>query len=116
MATRQTTIRFAERTDEQLAKLADLFGDRTKAITVAIDRLYQTEITERGETMDRTGQVDWIRNLADNIAANLGEGTAGELVGYALSDEGRESWGIELPDWFDSHDRNLLIRFVAELL
>lgn len=44
MATRQTTIRFPERTDEQLDELAGLYGDRTKAIVVAIDRLYHDAV------------------------------------------------------------------------
>jgi len=65
---------------------------------------------------DRTAQVNWLRELAGNIAANLGEGTAEELVDYALSDEGRESWGIEIPQWFDAHDRSLLIEWVTESL
>jgi len=66
--------------------------------------------------MDRVQQVNWIEFLAANIAANLGEGTAEELVEYALSDEGRESWGIEIPEWFDDHDRNLLVMCVAQNL
>ena len=66
--------------------------------------------------MDRVAQVNWIGELAGNIAANLGDGTAEELVEYALSDEGRESWGIEIPDWFDDHDRGLLAERVAESL
>jgi len=66
--------------------------------------------------MDRIEQVNWLRELAVNIAQNLGEGTAEELVEYALSDEGRESWGIEIPEWFDGHDRELLTEIVAEAL
>jgi len=68
-------------------------------------------------TEDRVEQVNWLRELAGNIAANLGDGTAEELVEYALSDEGRESWGIEIPEWFDDHDRGLLVQWwVAESL
>jgi hypothetical protein len=66
--------------------------------------------------MDRTEQVNWIEFLAANIAANLGEGTAEELVEFALSDEGRESWGIKIPEWFDDHDRDLLTQHVAKNL
>ena len=44
MGTRQTTIRFPERTDQQLDALIPLFGDRTKAIVVAVDRLFHSEI------------------------------------------------------------------------
>ena len=66
--------------------------------------------------MDRVAQVNWIEFLGANIAANLGEGTAEELVEFALSAEGRESWGIEIPEWFDDYDRDLLTRCVAKNL
>ena len=52
MTTRQTTIRLPERTDEQLAELASLFGDRTKAITIAVDRLYRAEVAPWTEGTD----------------------------------------------------------------
>lgn len=68
---------------------------------------------------DRVEQVNWIRQLAENIAANLSgspDDTADELVEYALSEEGRESWGIDLPEWFDGHDSSLLIEWVGEAL
>jgi hypothetical protein len=65
--------------------------------------------------MNRTDQVNWLRELAGNIACNLGEGTAEELVEFALG-EGRDSWGIELPEWFDGHDQRLLIKLVAKSL
>jgi len=67
-------------------------------------------------TENRTLQVNWIGELAANIAANLGEGTAEELVEFALSSEGRQSWGIELPQWFDEDDRRILIECVAASL
>ena len=51
MPTRQTTIRFAERTDQQLEELISLFGDKTKTVSIAIDRLYQAEIASRGGVM-----------------------------------------------------------------
>jgi len=63
---------------------------------------------------NRTQQIEFLRELAGNIASNLGEGTAEELVEYALSDEGRESWGIDIE--LDAHDRELLVKFVAEEL
>ena len=65
-------------------------------------------------TMDRTAEVNAIRELAFNIASNLGEGSADELVEYALSDEGRESWGIDIE--LDDHDRALLVRCVEDNL
>jgi len=63
---------------------------------------------------DPLAKINRIRELAFNIASNLGEGTAEELVGFALSPEGRESWGIDIE--LDAEDRNLLVRFVAASL
>ena len=60
--------------------------------------------------MNRTEEVNAIRELAVNIVDNLGEGTAEELVEYALSDEGRASWGIDIE--LDTQDQGLLVRFV----
>ena len=70
-------------------------------------------VTEKEKPMDRTAQVNELRELAENVAT-LGHGTAEELVEYALSNAGRESWGIDIE--LDAHDRNLLTRFVAEAL
>ena len=102
----------------------------------------------------RVAELNWIEELAGNIAANLWDGQmatvraihdeiatmgtssaymgrgldidtgeydvsdclAHDLVDYALSDKGRESWGIEIPDWFDGHDRGLLVDRVAAQL
>ena len=60
--------------------------------------------------MNRTEEVNAIRELAGNIVDNLGEGTAEELVEYALSDEGRASWGIDIE--LDIQDQGLLVRFI----
>lgn len=67
-------------------------------------------------TKDRVAQINWLRELAGNIAANLGEGTAEELVQHALCREGRESWGITIPEWYTLRDQELLIEWVAESL
>lgn len=68
--------------------------------------------------MDRIEQVNWLRELAGNMVQSSGSdaGTAEEIVEYFLSDEGRETWGIEIPDWFTDHDWMLLVRFVEEAL
>jgi len=66
-------------------------------------------------TDDRVEQVNWLQEIAGNIAENLGEGTAEELVEYAMSDEGAV-WGIDWPEWFDDKDRELLVTFVDEAL
>ena len=65
------------------------------------------------KNMNRTQQVNEIQALAANIAAMSAAGdTAAELVEYALSKEGRESWGIEIE--LDEHDARLLETFVGE--
>ena len=65
---------------------------------------------------ERVTQIDWLRDLAANIASKPDEGTAEELVEYALSDEGRDSWEIKIPAWFTDHDREILTRMVGESL
>ena len=90
-------------------------------INMALDALEEAEIMssyreETEEITDRVQQVNYLRELGCNIAQNLGEGAAEELVEYALSTEGRESWGIEIPFEMDESDRELLTRFVGESL
>lgn len=65
-------------------------------------------------TTDRGIQMNWLCELSANLISNLGEGTAEEIVEYALSNEGRDCWGITIPAWFDGHDRNLLVKMVAD--
>ena len=103
--------RLIEREWQQVGKHAQMIADYAAQV-----RREAESHREETRTMDRVQQVNWIEELAQNIAQNLGDGTAEELVEYALSDEGRESWGIELPDWFDDHDRSLLIRTVERAL
>lgn len=67
----------------------------------------------RMTTEDRVGQVSWLNELAANLLdgpGNYDNPTAQDIVAYALSDEGRDSWGIELPEWFDAADRAYLVR------
>lgn len=113
---RQTTMRLSDATRSKLDSLTKRYGTATEAIAVAIDRLYREE--RAMDTTDRVAQVNWLRELAANIAniSPAGECTAEEAVEYALSDEGRESWGIEIPGWFDGHDRRKLVEWVAESL
>ena len=71
----------------------------------------------KASTMDRTEQVDWLREMAESIATNGHnpvDGVSAEaLVAFAVDENG---WGIDWPDWFDRHDRALLTRFVSEAL
>lgn len=69
----------------------------------------------RMNTNDRVGQVSWLEELASNIASHRqGEDTAEELVNYFLSKRGMREWNIDLPGWFDSGDRAILVRMVAD--
>jgi len=64
-------------------------------------------------TDDRVVQVDWLREFAANISEMGGdESSADEIVEFALSEDGLESWNITMPTWFDRHDRRLLIEMV----
>ena len=117
------SIRKTARRQDQVARLGratGLGGDFSAVIDYALAAtIGSINIKQEAREMDardRVQQVSWLREFASNIASNLGEGTAEELVEYALSDEGRESWGIELPEWFSDHDRRLLIEWVEEEL
>jgi len=118
------TIRMTATRAAQVAALERITGlsgvaavvDFALATTLA---QYGREETREMETEDRVQQVGWLRQLAENIAANLSgspDDTADELVEYALSEEGRESWGIDLPYWFNDYDRGLLTEWVEEAL
>jgi hypothetical protein len=113
---RQTTMRLSTATRTKLDELTRRHGTATEVVAVAIDRMYREENTM--ETTDRVQQVNWLRELAANIAgiSPAGECTAEEVVEFALSEEGRESWAIEIPSWFDDHDRRKLVEWVAESL
>lgn len=122
MASEHWSIRKTARRQDQVARLGratGLGGDFSAVIDYALAAtIGSINIKQEAREMDardRVQQVSWLREFASNIASNLGEGTAEELVEYALSDEGRESWGIELPEWFSDHDRRLLIEWVEEV-
>ena len=60
---------------------------------------------------ERTEQVNWLREQADIISYYGGHSEeAGTYVTYW------EKNIDELPDWFDNHDRRLLIKMVAEAI
>lgn len=59
------------------------------------------------DSQDRVQQVGWLRQEAQDIL-NYGEGTAEELVEFW------ESQGVEIPEWFDATDRNLLVQYVGQ--
>ena len=67
------------------------------------------------ETNDRAKQIDWLRQLASSLA-EMGGGTAEEIVHYAMGKPGRADLNLTLPLWFDSHDMMLLTEYVQEVL
>lgn len=74
----------------------------------------------RMTTEDRAAQVHWLDEFAWNLISgpgNYDNPVAEHIVTYALDNpEARVSWGIELPGWFDEHDREYLIARVTYLL
>jgi hypothetical protein len=46
MATKQSTYRLTERSQQQLSDLAERFGDKTKALTIAVDRAHRNEFKQ----------------------------------------------------------------------
>jgi len=62
---------------------------------------------------DRVMQIDWIRQTARDIVDNASLPDAG------ASAKALVAWWLlnaeELPDWFDDHDRRLLVDYVDML-
>ena len=60
--------------------------------------------------MDRVKQVNYLRELAEDILlSDMGESSSAEsLVAFY------ESEGSDYPDWFDAHDRALLVEYVDQ--
>ena len=61
--------------------------------------------------MDRVKQVNYLRELAEDILlSDMGEENSAEsLVAFY------ESEGSDYPDWFDAHDRALLVEYVDQV-
>lgn len=69
------------------------------------------------EDEDRVRQVNMVMQLANDIAAYSGAddpSQAEEAVNSWL--EWGNEYQVDLPQWFDDHDRRLLVRWVAERL
>jgi hypothetical protein len=115
----QVKIYVGEDTYTKWQAICQGFSSNSAAFAALVEN-YHSQNNKQEATMnditDRVQQVSWLSELAANIAENLGEGTAEELVEYALSDEARASWGLELPAWFDAHDRRLLVDMVEKNL
>jgi len=60
---------------------------------------------------DRNRQIGWLQETAKSIT-HYGEGTGEELASFWESQMASEA--IDLPDWFDAHDRALLVKYVSD--
>ena len=62
---------------------------------------------------DRTAQINWLTNLASDIASyndgppEIGPDDAADLVEHWIS-------GVDMPTWFDDHDKSWLIDKVRQ--
>jgi len=74
MPKRQVNIRVSDGTWEKLRSLTGRYGTQAEAVAVAIDRLYQAEITEE-ETVDWTKRVGELQQLARDFHNNGSNGT-----------------------------------------
>jgi len=67
--------------------------------------------------MDRVQQINFLRELAETFANNGNNDvdgvTAAMLVDFWLPEVEEEDG---LPDWFDKHDRQLLVEYVGEAI
>ena len=74
MPKRQVNIRISDATWEKLRSLTGRYGTQAEAVAVAIDRMYQAEITEE-ESVDWTKRVGELRQLAREFHNNGSNGT-----------------------------------------
>lgn len=69
------------------------------------------------EGEDRVRQINIVMQLANDIAAYSGAddpSQAEDAVNFWLERENKDQ--VDLPQWFDDHERKLLVRWVAERL
>jgi hypothetical protein len=88
MATRQSTVRLPERSWQQVAELAGVFGDNTKVFLVAIDRLYQSEM----KGVHRMDLRELASNIYDGQAATVADyGNDASLYAHELMELAEEN-------------------------
>lgn len=56
---------------------------------------------------DRQRQIDWLGDVAADIAFADWDGTPTEKITHVV-----ETYGNAIPDWFDDHDFDLLVQLV----
>jgi len=99
-------------------------GRESRLVRVALTDAEYERIIEQTDPdqrriglMDRTQQVDWLKELASNLVEAVNDGeTAADVVAYARSDEGTRAYNIDWPGWFSNHDRWLLVEMVEQEL
>ena len=62
--------------------------------------------------MDRNEQVNWLQQLADDLASNNWTGTAEDKLTFWENRVGSIYSGHGIPDWYDAHDHDLVVRFM----
>lgn len=60
---------------------------------------------------DRDEQVNWLRQLASDLAGNCWQGTADEKVTF-WEERVKSGGGSPLPKWYDCHDHQVVVRFM----
>jgi len=63
--------------------------------------------------MDRVAQINWLEEIAGDLSCCNWAGTPRELV--ATWEEGGNEQSA-LPEWYDQHDRELLVRTLGEYM
>lgn len=110
-------LTISEATKAKLDTLATQYNTQTEVVAVAIDRLFLDEIELRAPihmyTTDRVAQVNWLQELAGDIAAYSGAESPSQAIDHWIKGLKRDN---QLPVWFDYHDHNLLVEYVREKL
>ena len=125
----RTTVYLQEQDRERLARLKQRYGlGVSAAVRVSLVLLEQRlegnrhaalMNAARRENMDdwrmttdnREAQVEFLRDLAANLTFGSDDPTtsAQDRVDYYC-----EEFANELPEWFDDHDKALLVRFMGD--
>ena len=102
MTTKQINIRLSEPGQRLLAELAELYGSQTKAVELAIDRLYREEVIQ---------MTDWYEQ-AQHRVDSVPELKAHKSTIMYDWDEGTEHWQwvatapvAEIVDWAETIEK-----------
>ena len=107
-------IRNSDARAEQVRRIEALTGARGPSAVVDFALAYTLAGLQPRAT--RTAQVGWLRTLAGDLTSNNQDGTPEEIVAFWEQEERRLEGDEAFPEWYDEHDRALLVRFVEESL